>query len=132
MNILPVVARIKDQCPAFVSVSRALSLEPTEGIKAYPACWVYPAEDEVSDYSGVGGGVSGLVFSTFAVIVAAQDRTGSTLDGLREIVEAALVAWVPDSGYAPIKRLSGSILELSGETVWWQDNYQTTLLVNRR
>ena len=133
MQLAPIHARIKANCPALRQVGGAadFSALPGVGPQAVPAAFLVLL-DENAGSNQLDTGISQRVDVRFGVILAVRnlhDGVGAAaiddLETLRRAIKNALLGWRPPGADDVCIYGGGRVLELSEQILWWQDDFVT-------
>jgi len=94
-----------------------------------PSAYVIPLDDSAQPNSS-DNGYSQIVRDSFAVIVVlsnAADELGKSsvaqVQGVRNILNSALLSWAPDSEHGPIEYEGGQLLDVDRARLYYQFEY---------
>lgn len=108
------------------SVMEFAAIEKSPPIRS-ETLYVIPLGERVknTEYTGV---IVSTVIHQFGVVTAlrnAKNVDQQALDEIRNNIRELLAGWIPLSGYEPITRGNGSLLQLKNKTVYWLDVFET-------
>lgn len=129
-----VEARLQLRAPILSSVGGGVSLAAVQRApRRKPAAWVLPAQEVAGQNRLATVAVRQTMTYRFGVLVCVQNARDSRGDAarddllvVREEVLSALLGWSPAAGFDPVTFGSGSMLQLDGIAIWWQDEFITT------
>lgn len=129
-----VEARLQLRAPILSSVGGGASLAAVQRAPSRkPAAWVVPIADAAGQNRLTTVAVRQTIAYRFGVILCVQNARDSRGDAVRddlkvvrEEVLSALLGWAPADGFDPVTFGSGSMLQLDGIAMWWQDELITT------
>lgn len=133
MQLAPIIAHIKSNCPALRQVGGAaeFSALPEAGPQAVPAAFVVPLEERAGS-NQLDTGISQRVDVRFGVILAVRnlrDGTGAAANDdlamLRRVVKDALLGRQPAGADDVCLFGGGRVLQLNNQVLWWQDDFVT-------
>lgn len=132
MDMAPIIARVKDQVPAFKIVGGAAGIAAAaKALAAAPAAFVVEETDSAGD-NNIANDVHQRVTVNLGVFLAvpnAQDSSGEAGGGALEILRlalrAALLGWSPAAGIDPITYVSGVLFRFEPGLLWWRENWRT-------
>lgn len=132
MQLAPIVSRITAQVPALQKVAVAASIEAiVASLTAYPCAYLLAPRDKASENTKANA-LSQLVGTRFSIALVCQnlsDMRGEAalaeMDALRPQVWAALLNWVPGTGYRPVELTGGALLHAADGLVVWADEFFT-------
>ena len=136
LQVSLIVARLKDQVPAFKAIDGAAELENAiKGrIRITPAGFVVPLKEDAGVNTSGSMVITQEITDRFAVAYAVKDvgnPTGeSVLDAdlhiLRLATLNALVGWAPGAGFNVCEFDGGSLIRIESGVVLWRDRFRTT------
>lgn len=127
------IDRLHSACQSLRHVGGLIDLDEA-GLRAakFPAAFVVPLAEDAEE-NGLLGAHRQRLRQTYAVILALRSARTSARDdtdvlhALREEVRAALCGWSPNPpNDEEVQFRSGSLLDASGPTLLWQDEYTLT------
>jgi|GEM_PF-399340 len=135
LQLSTVVARLKNQVPAFKMIEGSAELETAlkGGVRKAPACFVVAASERAATVTQMSGAIRQRVDDQFDVIYAiknASSRGGEqAVDGglrsLRISTLSALVGWEPTPDFGACEHESGTLISIAGGMLWWKDRLKT-------
>lgn len=132
MDLSPIVARIKAQCPALRTVGVSADMQAAiDGVVATPAAFVLPLREQGQNLGMTSSTGLRLTqhFGVLLVLANKRDAAGAAaLDALhaqRVALRTALLGWVVDAASGqPVGYSSGSLVNLDSEgRLWWMDEF---------
>ena len=127
MKLLPIINRIKAECPSFnsrVAAFADLSIV-NEGRFPTPAAFVVPQSDQANENTSMNGYRQNLKES-FVVIVSLdpQSREGTAsveaMHDIRAELWRALLTWQPSEGHGGIEYEGGELLDFNAAQFFYQ------------
>ena len=127
MNLLPVIARLRDQVP-WIPVEAPTRLNTIER-ERYPSATVLPGDEAPGESETLGTQLLQLVTCTVYVdIVAEAAREAADSDPLADAVaavRAALLGYQADGWDLPLTLARGELVALDAGRLLWRDTYTT-------
>ena len=134
MRILPIIARLKDQCPLLdgrVEPAQSLTALSDEEMQYdLPIAFVYAGKETASD-SDVINAVSQLSPRSFSILIAAKNSDGESepLEDIRDQIKTALLGYQIDEEHDHIAYAEGDVIDVSKRLIWWKDTFETWVLL---
>ncbi len=130
MRILPIISRLKTQCPLLLN-----RVEPAQSLQALsddeisyelPMVFVYAGKETATENQLINA-TSQALYSRFHVVIAATNSTESLepIEDIREQIRAAFDDWQPSANLAPVTFVEGDVIEISKRLIWWKETYET-------
>ena len=103
-----------------------------------PAAYVLPSTTEAGGNALAAGGFRQPVTEAAQVIVltrnlrdARGDQASLDLIAARDAARAALLGWVPATGWTPIELAAGALVGMEGDAVVWRDTVTSRTQLTR-
>jgi hypothetical protein len=137
VNLIPVIARLRDAVPILLLVGGAAKFEQAlAGLTTLPAAFVLPATETGGPSPYMDQTVEQAIAAEFAVLIAVRnlaDDEGEaavgSLQPVREAVRQALLNWAPAIDYDGCEFRAGELLAFDNGVLWWTDRYGTAYLI---
>lgn len=132
MKLIPIINRIKAQCPSFnnnVEPAKSLEALPDDVVKNnLPMAFVYSAADDSGGFETMQGDQQHN--DRFGVIIVCENISlisgAESLEDLKTELRTALKNYeITATDYAPISWAGGRMLSVSNRMVWWVDTFET-------
>lgn len=119
-----IIEKLKVECPSFVDVFSYSQYSALEGETDYPIAVVYQGGEQVTPNEELTRTTQRYAI-TISIAVAAI--TEDQLEDGRNEIKSALIGWQFDisNKYSAIEYEGGSMTDLKGDIMNWQDNYVT-------
>lgn len=128
MRVIPLIAHLKANVPLLNG-----RVEPTTSLMGpdydeldedLPICFVHALEDEDKKNQTMGA-VEQEELTRFRLIYVAKnidlDAEIDPMEDLRDQVKAALLGWTNNGLHGPVEKVSGGVIEVSAQAVYWAD-----------
>jgi hypothetical protein len=135
-DVVPVIERIREQCPQFRKVEGAAELASIDkqGNEVVPAAYVVLAQEQPRAKTGGTLRVIQDVVVSFAVILVIRqyrvaDLGTAASNAFRPLIAAvreAVVGWRPDAYHAATELGEGRLLRYSDTTLTWNQVFRTS------
>jgi hypothetical protein len=135
-DVLPVIARIRNQATGFRDVGGAADRAAVQtGTTPMPAAYVMLGDERPTPKAGAGGGSQiQSVTATFGVLIALRDyrvsgRGATVFDPLNTLIAAvrgAMLGWSPDAYHTGTEMAGARLQSYDASVLWWLETYRTT------
>lgn len=137
MELEPIIARIRAECPIFKMVGGAAEFGLlAETLTIAPGVFVLPTSEDADPSPYANQITQQQIHDEFDVCIAARnlkDRTGraanEALQPLRDTLFDALLGWVPAEDYDNIEFRRGRFVTFEQNILWWTDTFSTGHLI---
>lgn len=128
------IDRLRTQCPQLKDVLPASDLAAIKEQPPlrFPTAYVLAVRESGSGNRYMTGAVAQRRQMTVAIMLLVKNvrdaRGGAAttdMDALRILVDDALFGWLPSQEYEPLVFQRGSLMQMHGGELWWQDEYTT-------
>jgi len=140
-DVTPIIARLKSQVPALLTVGGAADYAAVKGLADFraPCAFVLLAREKLKPHAGQD---SQRVVVTFGVVLAVRNNrpaergaaAASDLSTYLAAIRSALIGWSPAAVGADrrgVQLLQGDLLNYDSSTLLWSDVYQTYQFLTR-
>lgn len=108
---------------ALETVEQAFTLTPVDELDATcPACYVLPLGDNAGG-NELDNAVRQSLTTDWGLFLVCKV---AELDAVRVAVRGALLGWQPTAASEQTTFVSGEIMDIKGEYLWWREVYRTT------